>query len=167
MCRAGPGSRIIPAYAGSTNTGPTAAPTPRDHPRIRGEHIQKQSADSTGKGSSPHTRGAHHGVRADDRGRDHPRIRGEHQRPQILHERLGGSSPHTRGAPEDPRHRDGVDRIIPAYAGSTVWPMAGWNANADHPRIRGEHPCRSLGRSSSWGSSPHTRGARHKWGSFL
>ena len=31
-------ARIIPAYAGSTNTAPTRVPIARDHPRIRGEH---------------------------------------------------------------------------------------------------------------------------------
>ena len=31
--------RIIPAYAGSTNTAHTKGPTPPDHPRIRGEHV--------------------------------------------------------------------------------------------------------------------------------
>ena len=52
------GWRIIPAYAGSTCTSTRPSRASTDHPRIRGEHIQKQSADSTGKGSSPHTRGA-------------------------------------------------------------------------------------------------------------
>ena len=92
---------IIPAYAGSTVLPIGSAGSTRDHPRIRGEHIQKQSADSTGKGSSPHTRGAQarclspgcririipayagstrkwRRVRVVDR--DHPRIRGEHCR---------------------------------------------------------------------------------------
>ena len=35
------GVRIIPAYAGSTATGPTGARIRRDHPRIRGEHTWK------------------------------------------------------------------------------------------------------------------------------
>ena len=34
-------SGIIPAYAGSTATGPTRARTARDHPRIRGEHSRR------------------------------------------------------------------------------------------------------------------------------
>ena len=34
-----PRARIIPAYAGST--GPGVFDPPRDHPRIRGEHVTK------------------------------------------------------------------------------------------------------------------------------
>ena len=70
-------------------------------------------------GSSPHTRGAHDGVRValgrqgiipayagstpsgTDRAgisRDHPRIRGEHTAVDVDGGGLGGSSPHTRGA---------------------------------------------------------------------
>ena len=112
---------IIPAYAGSTICGPLArhfargssphtrgaslrrahwTQARRDHPRIRGEHLEEPVRDvvsqgiipayagSTkllassvydGAGSSPHTRGArifefrHHKC-----GWDHPRIRGEH-----------------------------------------------------------------------------------------
>ena len=70
-----------------------------------------------------------------------------------------GSSPLTRGArgmPIAPLH---LQRLIPAYAGST-WALAGigWSRRA-HPRLRGEH-------SRTWkmppwrrGSSPLTRGA--------
>ena len=32
---------IIPAYAGSTESGPTLVLAARDHPRIRGEHTWK------------------------------------------------------------------------------------------------------------------------------
>ena len=53
---------IIPAYAGSTpwfidNRGWLA-----DHPRIRGEHDDRQQHVAEFGGSSPHTRGAHRGV---------------------------------------------------------------------------------------------------------
>ena len=136
----GRGSRIIPAYAGSTALDVQAGIGWRDHPRIRGEHYLLVQPPAGGGGSSPHTRGA-----LDDSdqyvidGRiipayagsticivgleswraDHPRIRGEHA---PRHYRLGalvGSSPHTRGA----RRRVGAvadpGGIIPAYAGST------------------------------------------------
>ena len=56
MCRAG--TRIIPAYAGSTADARRSSSTPTDHPRIRGEHKSTRSTDSTSPGSSPHTRGA-------------------------------------------------------------------------------------------------------------
>ena len=50
--------RIIPAYAGSTTSPNARACPPRDHPRIRGEHVLQLGADERGHGSSPHTRGA-------------------------------------------------------------------------------------------------------------
>ena len=52
------GRRIIPAYAGSTGPGPSEGIPMSDHPRIRGEHIRRLSADVYTGGSSPHTRGA-------------------------------------------------------------------------------------------------------------
>ena len=92
--------------------------------------------------------------------RDHPRIRGEH----LLHLRMSGSfsgsSPHTRGAPIANPARESAHRIIPAYAGSTVYDVAARRFVGDHPRIRGEHSSRSDKSNLIQGSSPHTRGAR-------
>ena len=72
---------IIPAYAGSTSYAsatkampsgssphtrgarrlPGAPPAPRrDHPRIRGEHVERDLDRDVARGSSPHTRGALH-----------------------------------------------------------------------------------------------------------
>ena len=51
--------RIIPAYAGSTGCCPPAASSRRDHPRIRGEHVDYEYLTTYYDGSSPHTRGAH------------------------------------------------------------------------------------------------------------
>ena len=156
-------SGIIPAYAGSTRLRSTAlrvvvgssphtrgartpsarAPTRiRDHPRIRGEHPSHAAMDSTSSlGSSPHTRGAPNGcMNVASISRDHPRIRGEHT------ERL--------------QARAHDQRIIPAYAGSTLSHVErktasegssphtrgapgkmslGMRTSWDHPRIRGEH----------------------------
>ena len=71
-----------------------------------------------------------------------------------------GSSPHTRGAQRPVRvARPGL-RIIPAYAGSTASCGSGFDAHADHPRIRGEHRSNCACRRAQFGSSPHTRGAR-------
>ena len=90
---------IIPAYAGSTSKTPKNRSAPRDHPRIRGEHVLENVVDGAHGGSSPHTRGApretfeevegfriipaYAGSTTIPRmsfwcGRDHPRIRGEH-----------------------------------------------------------------------------------------
>ena len=50
-----------------------------------------------------------------------------------------GSSPHTRGARGRDEGRRDENRIIPAYAGSTVRRWAMMRRATDHPRIRGEH----------------------------
>ena len=93
------GSRIIPAYAGSTGPGVFDPPRGRDHPRIRGEHFREVGTLIFDEGSSPHTRGARNGGGPLDGSYriipayagstsasrpprrpapDHPRIRGEH-----------------------------------------------------------------------------------------
>ena len=153
--------RIIPAYAGSTKTRSPGFMSARDHPRIRGEHVDPITIGIGQWGSSPHTRGA------PDRGEarqprdgiipayagstactatsapphgDHPRIRGEHR---------------LRGRGRDPRQG-----IIPAYAGSTGPESSTSTPATDHPRIRGEHPLPLRALQRHLGSSPHTRGAR-------
>ena len=70
-----------------------------------------------------------------------------------------GSSPHTRGAPGTTVWGDPEERIIPAYAGSTVTTCGRTRSRGDHPRIRGEHGPGRRRRRLAWGSSPHTRGA--------
>ena len=50
---------IIPAYAGSTPGSLANSAGSSDHPRIRGEHSTGSGRRWTGRGSSPHTRGAH------------------------------------------------------------------------------------------------------------
>ena len=51
-------SRIIPAYAGSTDQVALTVVVAGDHPRIRGEHAAAALGPLGGVGSSPHTRGA-------------------------------------------------------------------------------------------------------------
>ena len=92
--------------------------------------------------------------------RDHPRIRGEHGISPVCWAKGWGSSPHTRGARKcEIRLRFGI-RIIPAYAGSTYLRRHKGEKHADHPRIRGEHKNFPNFVFATWGSSPHTRGAR-------
>ena len=180
-CRYLAPTRIIPAYAGSTGQGLGELRVGWDHPRIRGEHVEKAGETSLGTGSSPHTRGAplvayavrgRHGIipayagsthgRAGELWRrgDHPRIRGEHAGSGASGLTSKGSSPHTRGA----RHRTAAPcarpRIIPAYAGSTLETVTCAMVHRDHPRIRGEHTAESVFGPIVTGSSPHTRGAR-------
>ena len=172
--------RIIPAYAGSTTCRKRPTFSRADHPRIRGEHAQYRNIVKWQNGSSPHTRGApilsynapwtvgiipayagstflmpsnpHVGW-------DHPRIRGEHPPGPATYCPCPGSSPHTRGAHLMLALRACDHGIIPAYAGSTFQAARCWRAASDHPRIRGEHPIRSLLLPGDRGSSPHTRGA--------
>ena len=157
-------SRIIPAYAGSTNRTLWRCRGAGDHPRIRGEHKFRSPYYNAAHGSSPHTRGAPHGRTLIWLGAriipayagsttalasqahsiaDHPRIRGEHSSRLSAPSPPRGSSPHTRGAPA--RFSDGHERkrIIPAYAGSTPPIPSVPRRRRDHPRIRGEHSASS------------------------
>ena len=93
---------------------------------------------------------------------DHPRIRGEHSPCLRARTIATGSSPHTRGARYREIGFETIDRIIPAYAGSTLLRASRTSGMKDHPRIRGEHGIDILGRRVAKGSSPHTRGAREK-----
>ena len=135
--------RIIPAYAGSTTAAPQCARPPADHPRIRGEHVDRSA-------------------RARPDRRDHPRIRGEHAGAIMWGRQQTGSSPHTRGAHHEGAPEDMDGRIIPAYAGSTSPDEAIPMKRGDHPRIRGEHGRGPSRGPSSRGSSPHTRGAQSR-----
>ena len=49
---------IIPACAGSTSRRTPSRTRRRDHPRMRGEHENRKSAETWRLGSSPHARGA-------------------------------------------------------------------------------------------------------------
>ena len=161
-CRAA--VRIIPAYAGSTVLDRRPPATDADHPRIRGEHMLPHLHRRFGQGSSPHTRGAQTGgsrrygspriipayagstlasSHFADSTWDHPRIRGEHEEETKDAGTKTGSSPHTRGALAACYRAWPWRRIIPAYAGSTPGKPSPAPIPRDHPRIRGEHPCRA------------------------
>ena len=91
---------------------------------------------------------------------DHPRIRGEHIGLFRQVPSKAGSSPHTRGARHQYPRAACRERIIPAYAGSTLAARVAWVPAWDHPRIRGEHDTPLTNVTPFTGSSPHTRGAR-------
>ena len=131
---------IIPACAGSTGDCFPPSYPQRDHPRMRGEHLEPFPGAEYGWGSSPHARGAQakydaentrQGIipacagstasRSDGTGtrRDHPRMRGEHSMPRNVQRSSWGSSPHARGA------------LCAVNDGVT--------GDEDHPRMRGEH----------------------------
>ena len=173
--------RIIPAYAGSTSLPASPTLSAQDHPRIRGEHHRQNRSPRTQSGIIPAYAGstrmrrilsaygiriipAYAGstpanVRRHDPRQDHPRIRGEHRRVARRCMAENGSSPHTRGALHAEHCAVRIGGIIPAYAGSTVRRAYRRHSEADHPRIRGEHPWFIDSRGWLAGSSPHTRGA--------
>ena len=151
---------LIPAYAGSTACGDDTAFKGEAHPRLRGEHAPQWSRILLRKGSSPLTRGARRGKTSPARylglipayagstpagflGRSsrwaHPRLRGEHVKWFQSPGGAKGSSPLTRGALKYVSKKEKLQRLIPAYAGSTPnqkWALARRKA---HPRLRGEH----------------------------
>ena len=153
------------------------------HPRIRGERINNVRNIECFNGSSPHTRGtpqegekhgriqrfipAYAGNAAGQLSVSkvctvHPRIRGERARDRISGEREDGSSPHTRGTLKNLGGFEEAARFIPAYAGNA--PVSSHvSANETvHPRIRGERSWRCSRAGRRAGSSPHTRGTRHR-----
>ena len=174
-------NRFIPAYAGNTPNPAHIISSASVHPRLRGEHDGAPAASLSSYGSSPLTRGTHARIqvricvgrfipayagnttprRGCSLGRAvHPRLRGEHPRniPRKPHQI--GSSPLTRGThwpagPGLPRQR-----FIPAYAGNTAGHCHQAEAEAVHPRLRGEHMVRNCMRKPIDGSSPLTRGTR-------
>ena len=110
---------IIPACAGSTATNDYDFDTPRDHPRMCGEHKTGFENAAVELGSSPHVRGAQKHCRhrrgvpgiipacagstasvfdCDKCFWDHPRMCGEHRYGNGGHVENPGSSPHVRGA---------------------------------------------------------------------
>ena len=171
---------IIPACAGSTARGSAPTQAPRDHPRMRGEHLSWSTFSCITPGSSPHARGARARprLRPDRAGiipacagstrlrrvdrpgdGDHPRMRGEHFM-AALHTAVDqGSSPHARGAPILPSFPRCGSRIIPACAGSTGRERRDGRPLRDHPRMRGEHTAAEDNAVTRRGSSPHARGA--------
>ena len=135
----------------------------KDHPRIRGEHGTGAPRCVRPRGIIPAYAGSTSAISEWEASEvDHPRIRGEHVAVDGGAGCRPGSSPHTRGA----RLHEGLglraEGIIPAYAGSTDDGALHGSADGDHPRIRGEHAT-SVGLVDRCaGSSPHTRGARHR-----
>ena len=131
---------LIPAHAGKTAASPPPRPSPRAHPRSRGENVSAADAGAAVAGSSPLTRGkqdreargakvdglipAHAGKTslpfgAKMKGTAHPRSRGENGRPSTGPRLVSGSSPLTRGKLVPGEIARAEDGLIPAHAGKT------------------------------------------------
>ena len=174
---------LIPAHAGKTCTSRQSRLRRRAHPRSRGENPMGLSTEEAEKGSSPLTRGkpaphratreihglipAHAGktMRTRPAGlgrRAHPRSRGENPSMWPPPTRRRGSSPLTRGKPAG--QAVGVRRrgLIPAHAGKTGSADLRIIGQQAHPRSRGENVAALSSRRRATGSSPLTRGKRHR-----
>ena len=133
------------------------------HPRVRGEHKELLTVNTTDSGSSPRARGTQlHFVRAAPLPRFipacagntlpwwrsfgtasvHPRVRGEHYNTFTCTCRNTGSSPRARGTPHQEPCALDCDRFIPACAGNTSLTRAQIALSSVHPRVRGEHSFR-------------------------
>ena len=89
----------------------------------------------------------------------HPRWRGEHKRCSNISSSSPGSSPLARGALQDLADYTGLDRLIPAGAGSTWVAVSSSPQGRAHPRWRGEHTIALHLTECPRGSSPLARGA--------
>ena len=173
---------IIPALAGNTAPAAASLSSTTDHPRSRGEYLDRLTKRNGNAGSSPLSRGiraviteqvlairiipalaGNTGCWAGSRSWcwDHPRSRGEYG----ISSRSGlsskGSSPLSRGIPSIPRVTILPARIIPALAGNTPYFGPYVVTFEDHPRSRGEYTFRGNTVRIHPGSSPLSRGIPH------
>ena len=131
---------ITPAYAGTTKVFKVFGIEVRDHPRLRGNHVDKMEFRGYSEGSPPLTREPQtHKIAAKshlritpayagttDRSllgvihqRDHPRLRGNHSVYVFFSSPLLGSPPLTREPRQIPHICVSAVGITPAYAGTT------------------------------------------------
>ena len=112
--------RLIPAHAGKTPASLGSAPSPRAHPRSRGENASASLWMYGGEGSSPLTRGKHFSdAHFASRARLIPAHAGKTLRLRAPTTTRGGSSPLTRGKPLPTPCWSTSMRLIPAHAGKT------------------------------------------------
>ena len=179
---------IIPACAGNTATPMRHEASPRDHPRVCGEHPRWLRGSIIARGSSPRVRGTpcplvlqlqRTGIIPACAGNtaelleellndgDHPRVCGEHPPQCRKPDDRPGSSPRVRGTlPVVAEHllRHG---IIPACAGNTDFAALLVLPSRDHPRVCGEHLIPHLATSFGVGSSPRVRGTPEAFDAFM
>ena len=150
-----------------------------DHPRLRGEHADKDNKSECCRGSPPPTRGTQRCITcryvcfritpayagntdilpfSSVDIRDHPRLRGEHFVHCIDGQIIEGSPPPTRGTLPILLPILSQTGITPAYAGNTQPLACKHRTIRDHPRLRGEHRQRQHTTEQYRGSPPPTRG---------
>ena len=172
-------ARLIPAHAGKTSSYACPHPTPRAHPRSRGENRAGRDLGADRRGSSPLTRGkldrgcgdrdgfrlipAHAGKTIvyclpSSAVAAHPRSRGENRPLRAGTKRYHGSSPLTRGKPMSSLKWRRPCGLIPAHAGKTCRLARKRREDPAHPRSRGENDPGGRRQVGAGGSSPLTRG---------
>ena len=153
-------SRLIPAYAGKTDCADPLAATVAAHPCLRGENRYFRGSRVSILGSSLLTRGKPaHRRRQAARPRlipayagktnpalpecssasAHPCLRGENKYRGIGKLCSSGSSLLTRGKQQSPKTAAPECRLIPAYAGKTVFGCGYRPGGTAHPCLRGEN----------------------------
>ena len=90
----------------------------------------------------------------------HPRVCGEHHNDGIIWRDGVGSSPRVRGTQDETKELTNAIRFIPACAGNTLILQGGQVDKRVHPRVCGEHLCRSTPYTAELGSSPRVRGTQ-------
>ena len=181
--RPGASAGLIPAHAGKTTPACGRSRQRTAHPRSRGENWDTDRRYHKARGSSPLTRGklATGGPGQHDRGlipahagktvltlrtlyprSAHPRSRGENADASPISRRATGSSPLTRGKRSVADELDHTHGLIPAHAGKTRGPRTASMTAGAHPRSRGENTGKTCTATTSWGSSPLTRGKHRR-----
>ena len=151
----------------------------RDHPRMRGEKINKVEGVDPMAGSPPRVRGkgafwviqslssritpACAGKRSTRwkgliRWQDHPRVCGEKVLFGSYNRSPQGSPPRARGKALPDRGHPLSRGITPAYAGKSAALLPSVRLGPDHPRVRGEKKHRLRSSDEIGGSPPRTRG---------
>ena len=172
---------LIPAHARKTECKLDRCSACRAHPRSCEENTDQSLMSTSGKGSSPLTRGklrlggrldavvglipAHAGKTTCCRQAKplewaHPRSRGENKQLLVAAASQRGSSPLTRGKHHQEAERPNPHRLIPAHRRKTGSAGGRDRPRSAHPRSRGENCAHPVGQRYVLGSSPLTRGKR-------
>ena len=179
----GPPGRLIPAWAGKTDTCPYPVIRTTAHPRVGGENHASGGGDSGAEGSSPRGRGKQSVEReyvetyrlipawagktpswrrSIAASPAHPRVGGENGAAGVPVAWVSGSSPRGRGKPKAKLVHCYVTGLIPAWAGKTRSSnrprLRGWA----HPRVGGENRTAPRAMRLHSGSSPRGRGKRRQ-----
>ena len=171
-------ARITPACAGTTGSGWPCTRSPRDHPRVCGNHSASNSSRSSISGSPPRAREplllqfvqilnfgitpacagtTAHTSSIRTTARDHPRVCGNHCNRVSAYAFTSGSPPRVR----EPRRHVECNAVIlgitPACAGTTVLIALRIEILEDHPRVCGNHTSTRPTISAGRGSPPRVR----------